>query len=57
MRIFQMRQVKLRLNTQLKDFSEFGFKTVVFVSTGEMHKDIYNMDDLEDFYRSLYYRV
>lgn len=52
-----MRQVKLRLNTQLKDFSEFGFKTVIFTSTGEMHYDIYNMNDLEDFYRSLYYRV
>jgi hypothetical protein len=52
-----MRQIKLKIKTDLKDYSEFRFKSIVFITSGEMHKDIYNMEELEDFYRSLYYRV
>lgn len=52
-----MRQIKLKIKADIKDYSEFEFKTVVFITSGEMHRDIYNMDDLEDFYKDLYYRV
>ena len=57
MRKLQMRQIKLKIKADTKDYSEFRFKSVVFITTGEMHRDIYNMEELEDFYRSLYYRV
>ena len=57
MRKLQMRQIKLRIATDFKDYSEFRFKSVVFITSGEMHRDIYNMEELDDFYRSLYYRV
>lgn len=52
-----MRQIKLKIKTDFKDYSEFEFKTIVFITSGEMHRDIYNMDELEDFYKGLYYRV
>ena len=57
MRELQMRQIKLKIETDLRDYSEFRFKSVVFITSGEMHRDIYNMEELDDFYRSLYYRV
>lgn len=52
-----MRQIKLKIKADIKDYSEFRFKSVVFITSGEMHRDIYNMEELEDFYRSLCYRV
>lgn len=52
-----MRQIKLKIKADIKDYSEFRFKSVIFNTSGEMHRDIYNMEELEDFYRSLYYRV
>lgn len=52
-----MRQIKLRIATNIKDYSEFNFKTVIFTTSGAIHKDIYNMTELEELYRSLYYRV
>ena len=52
-----MHQIKLRIATNLRDFSEFRFKSVEFITTGEIHRDIYNMDELNDFYRDLWYRV
>lgn len=52
-----MRQIKLKIKTDIKEYSEFRFKSVIFNTSGEMNRDIYNMEELEDFYRSLYYRV
>lgn len=57
MRKLQMRQIKLKIETDLRDYSEFRFKSIVFMTSGEMHRDIYNMEELEDFYRSLWNRV
>lgn len=52
-----MRQIKLKIETDLRDYSEFRFKSIVFITSGAMHRDIYNMDELEEFYKDLYYRV
>ena len=52
-----MRQIRLKLTANLRDYKEFGFKTIVFTSKGEMHRDIYNLNDLKDYYEALYYRV
>lgn len=52
-----MRQIKLKIKTDLRDYSEFRFKSIVFITSGEMHRDIYNIEELKDFYKDLYYRV